>query len=1493
MGVRFGRLRGWACGWVSGVVLGWMATGLGLGQGLHVETHRARARAFLAGRQDGAAAMARARAERSTMVAGGLGGGAAASSILNAAWLPVGPGQVVTPSYGLVTGRVTSLVLDPADSSGDTLYVGTTGGGVWKSTNAAAAGGVQFTPLTDDLPVFSGNAGSTATASLSIGALAMSGGVLLAGTGDTNDATDSYYGSGILRSADGGVTWTLIEQAQGGAGAAHPFAGLGFAGIAFSGVNPQVVVAAVNDAAEGDLVNAASAAAGVKGLYVSQDAGVTWALATVYDGSQPEQLDGVTGTGAASNGATAVVWNAVRKRFYAAVVAHGYYESADGVLWTRMSNQPGTGLTAANCPTLPGKAGSLACPIFRGVLAVAATGDTFALTVDGANRDEGLFRDVCASTGTSCANASAIWGSQIGSSALDTAGVIAQGDYDLTLGTVASGTDTLLFVGTEDLFRCSLAAGCALRNTTNAANGCTNPAGVAPAQHAFAAAGTVVFVGTDGGVYRSSDGVAETGASCSTTDAVHWANLNGGLGSLAEVVGFAQDPVDTATLVAGLGALGTAGTGAAASPWAQVSAGEGGAVAIDPATPADWYVSTGAGVSLARCTKGTACEAADFAAVAIGEAQVLNDAAAVHAAWMLDPELTSDVLVGTCRVWRGPGLGGALWSSANELSRPFGAAGASACPATLPLVRTLGAGGAVSGASAAQSAGSEVLYAGLAGTLDGGGSLGGHVFTTASAQLASGTVVWTDAAKAPVTNDLADANVFNPGGFDVSSVVADAHDATGKTVYATVMGFTGNGVNVPRVYRSVDGGAHWLNVSSNLPGAPANALAVDPNDANTVYVATDAGVFVTTQISTCTTGNCWSVYGVSLPNAPVVGLQAAIGMATGDGRTGELRAATYGRGIWGIPLLTAVSAAAPGLAVSPSSLSFPDTQVGVRSGSVSVTVTNTGNAPLTVSSVITNSDFTQTNTCVGTPVVQGATCTVQVVFAPTAVGARAGVLTVYGNAPGGQATVQLAGNGLQAASVVLTPASATFLPTVVGQASAVQGITISNTGGTAATISSVTVSGDFAVKANTCGSSLASQTGCTVQVAFVPTAAGARTGALAVVDSAGTQTAALTGTGEAAATDSLTPGQLSFAATALNTASATQTVTLVNAGDVALTLIAAQVSSGDFTVVNGCGNSLNGHAQCVLTVGFAPKSLGQQAGVLQVSDQFRTQTVALSGLGVAPAGVSLAPVGGLGFGAVAVGTMSTVQTVTLTNNGGLTLQLAGIAVSGDFMLATGTNTCGATVAPGAACSFGVVFSPGVAGARSGVVTVTSNAAASPQAVALTGTGIDFALTANGLTTQTLTSGGMATYGLLVSSAAGVPGMVALTCTGAPAHATCSVTPVGPALGGTTLITVTVTTGVAASHGMELPWMVRHPEGWLALLVPLGLVGIKRRRWAGVLLTVLLGGAMLGCSTGRTIPGTGTSTTPAVPVTPSGTSTLVVSGTSAGLVRTVNLTLVVQ
>jgi len=1441
-----------------------------------------------------------------------------ATTNLTAAWQPLGPGSVLTAAYGNVTGRVAAIATDPNDLTGNTVYLGTTGGGVWKSTNAAGSlSAVRFAPLTDTLPVFSNNAGSSVVPSLTIGALAVqpqANPVLIAGTGDPNNATDSYYGEGLLRSADGGLTWALIQGSQDGANGMHSFVGLATAGIAFGTATPGIVVAAFTTSAEGAVVGAALVNS-VAGLYYSTDAGLTWQMATIQDGSTIVQTPQPLGTAQVGNAVTSVVWDPVRAKFYAAVRSHGYYSSPDGITWTRLTAQPGTSLTVANCPVGNGGVGSANCPIYRGALAVqAATGDLYALTVDANNLDQGLWQDLCAATSGACANTAPTFANRIDQGALEAGSVstaIPQGSYNLVLSAAASAANgTSLYVGTVDLYNCTFAAGtsvCGLRNTTNVLDGCNAPAQVGGAQHGLATVAQtsgvpLLFLGNDSGLWRSLDGVAETGSVCSASDSTHFDNLNAAIaagGSLGEVVGFAQSPSNSNTLIAGLGANGSAATSAASAltPWPQLSAGEGGYPLIDAATPANWYATIGVGVNLDTCPLGSNCAAANFLPPAtIGAAQVSADNSLMDTPTLLDPALTTSLLIGTCRVWRGAAGNGSAWSNANALSPAMGGATVP-CGLYSPMIRSIAAGGPSVTAANLQNSGSTVIYAGMAGAADGGGAIPGHLFVTKSANTATSTKAWTDISLSTVTNDVSDAHVFNPQHFDVSSIAVDPHDATGGTVYATVMGFL-----VPQLYRSTNFGGSWVNISANLPNSPANSVVVDPNDANTVYVATDAGVFVTQTVLICATSNCWSVLGTALRNSPITSLAAGVNLATGDGRVGLLRAGTYGRGLWQTPLLTATSVSQAAISLSATSLTFATQQVGTQSAAQTITITSLGNTPVVFGSLVIAGDFTETDTCAGQTLAVGTSCSVQILFAPTMIGARTGQLTLYANVAGGQATVALSGSGTTPASVVLTPPVLTFPATIVNQTAASQNIAVSNTGGTIATLSAPALSGntgDFAIHANSCGSTLAASTGCTVTITFTPKANGARSATLSVTDNAGTaaaatQTASLTGIGDAPATDTLTPVALSFASQQIGTNSNSQSVTLTNSGGVPLTLIAASVSAGDFAVVNACGNSLAAHATCAFNVTFSPTAVGARTATLTVTDQFHFQTVALAGTGVAGAGVSLTPTS-LSFPATGVGLTALPQTLTLTNNGGMPLTMSNVVLSPGFVVAL--NSCSSTLTVNASCSLTIVFAPTTAGASAGTLTFTDNAASGVQTTSLSGVGVDFALTSTGATSATVAaSGASVAYALQLSSLAGLSGNVALSCSGAPADSTCVVTPgVGP-LGTTVPVVVTVETAVSAvarNAPPGRPFARTSKAALLALLLPFAIWQRRRFPWlARLLILTCVFGGLSGCGASRTIPASGTGGGGGTP-TPTGTSTLTISASAAGLTHSVSLTLVVQ
>ena len=561
---------------------------------------------------------------------------------------------------------------------------------------------------------------------------------------------------------------------------------------------------------------------------------------------------------------------------------------------------------------------------------------------------------------------------------------------------------------------------------------------------------------------------------------------------------------------------------------------------------------------------------------------------------------------------------------------------------------------------------------------------------------------------------------------------------------------------------------------------------------------------------------------------------------------------------------------------------------------------------MSIAKIAVTGDFAETDTCAGKALSGSASCTVQVTFMPNASGARTGTLTVSGSGAGRQAVTTLSGNGLAPAAIVLDPMSLSFGTVLLGSTSAALNITISNTGGISATLSTFTVSGPFKVAANTCGLSLAGSTGCTVAIVFAPALSGAATGSFVATDSTGTQTAALGGAGASSAIDMLAPLSLSFAPTQLGAVSASQQVTLTNSGDSTLTLIAAQITSGDFVTTNACGPMLPGHSSCIVAVAAAPQHLGTLSGVLTVSDQFRSQTVALSSFGVAPPGVSLSPTGGLTFAATGVSQSSPPQTITLANQNAFPLAIGAIAATGDFSVPAATNACGSTVAPGGSCAFQVVFAPTADGARTGTVSVTDNAANSPQSLPLQGTGIDFAFATDGPTSVTVTSGQSAVFALLFSSDATETGSAALSCAGSPANATCVIEPANPTLGSTSVITVTVETGVSASAAL-FPAGPQKSGTAVVMVLPFAmpLVFFGRRRWrrrgtrtavSPVGRGILIAGLLLasGCGSGRTIPpATITSATPTSTPTPAGTYPITVTATSAGLTRTISLTVIVQ
>jgi Cep192 domain 4/Abnormal spindle-like microcephaly-assoc'd, ASPM-SPD-2-Hydin len=205
----------------------------------------------------------------------------------------------------------------------------------------------------------------------------------------------------------------------------------------------------------------------------------------------------------------------------------------------------------------------------------------------------------------------------------------------------------------------------------------------------------------------------------------------------------------------------------------------------------------------------------------------------------------------------------------------------------------------------------------------------------------------------------------------------------------------------------------------------------------------------------------------------------------------------------------------PGASVSPTSINFKKVLIGHTSAAKTVTLTNTGNATLNISSITISGDYAISNNTCGSQLNAGANCTVGVTFTPTAKGKRTGTLTFTDNAPSGTQTVALTGTGI---SLSANPTTLAFGSVAVGQTSAPQTTTITNVSNVTVTISSIALAGtnpgDYLITNNTCGASLAAGASCSVSVAFKPLVAGSLPANLSIKNNGGSAlTVKLTGKG--------------------------------------------------------------------------------------------------------------------------------------------------------------------------------------------------------------------------------------------------------------------------------------------------------------------------------------------------------------------------------------------
>ncbi|MDA4129008.1 MAG: hypothetical protein OK422_06105 [Thaumarchaeota archaeon] len=445
---------------------------------------------------------------------------ATATSAGTTAWAELGPKPIVKPSatpnyYGTApfSGRITAIAIN--SSNPQTIYVGGAQGGVWKSTD----GGSTWTPLTDSQP------------SLAIGSISISpdGKTLYVGTGEPNHSGDTYSGAGLLKSSDGGRTWTVLG--------ASIFKGSSIAKVLVGPGNPSRILVSTTwgDCCRGFYRDSNQSA---YGIYLSTDEGSTWTPTLASHYTRVSFAD--------------LVVNSTNSNI---IYASGF----NGTVW-RSTNSGSSWsvflhLTSINCLTGTGCRVALATTPTR-------PGSLFAAFSNNHGNLYGIYRDDLSTNQVVPLN-----NPPIPPNTVDPCNK--QCDYDLLMAADPS-TPNVLYFGGVDLF-ISTDGGTTWTDLGGFASG-----GIHPDQHALAFLPTTsdtIFSGNDGGIWKS------------TNRGTTWVNLNSGLG-LTQFESITGEP--SSLLFGGTqdnGCVQYAGT----PSWSLVQGGDGGWTGFEQSNPNIMY----------------------------------------------------------------------------------------------------------------------------------------------------------------------------------------------------------------------------------------------------------------------------------------------------------------------------------------------------------------------------------------------------------------------------------------------------------------------------------------------------------------------------------------------------------------------------------------------------------------------------------------------------------------------------------------------------------------------------------------------------------------------------------------------------------------------------------------------------------------------------------------------------------------------------------------
>jgi uncharacterized repeat protein (TIGR01451 family) len=819
------------------------------------------------------------------------------TSTFGGAWTQIGPNPVVqglrspgAQRFGAMSGRIGALAIRPSNGQ---FILGAAQGGIWLYDARTGT----WSAKTDD------------QTTQAMGALAVApsnDAIIYAGTGEGALSGDSYFGNGVFKSTDGGNTWAKISG-----------------DTYFNGVSMSRIVV---DPADADHVYAAvlRGRGGARrvsppdptkfGIWESKDGGVNWALIQ-------KVKDNFGATDLEMDPQNPLI-------LYSSFWGDAIYKSTDGgKKWKQvMTGLPiadyagaQTRFSIAISHPLPGGSGTLYAGfdwidgaghqpsrVFKSTDGAAS----WAILPAGSPEQESV-ADYCA---TQCFYDNVIEVDPTNPNVVFAAG---QFNYDIGSGGIFRSDDggqTWINLGYDqhpDFHALAF-----------------NPANTAQ-----------VLIGSDGGIWYSNDrGGRPTVAT--PLNGVTWVSLNGTVNPVTSAVtgrsnlaitqftSIATVPQVPARFWGGTQDNGTMRKSTASNSWFDVASGDGGQVLVDHTD--DGVCQFGAfagscfiygtyfGISPYRMTDGGAFF---FNNSYIRNGLDLNDRSDFYVPFFLNQEDPNQLFLGTYRLYRTDNAktanaGDVKWKAISD-DLTTGCTGTAPNGARNCTISAIGVGGG------------EAVYT---------GSLDGLVYVSIDGQV-NDSPTWTrvkdDALpKRPVAGFAVDRSNY-------------------RIAYAAFNGFNGATPGHPgHVFRTLDGGNTWTDISGNLPDTPVNSIVLDPSYPNTLYAGTDVGPFVSYN-----GGTDWSLLGTGVPLVAVDQLDL-------DSSNRLLAAGTHGRGAYKIFDTTA----APALVLSKVDDGKP---VGPSSNIVyTLTLKNEGNAsangvtitdPVPVNTSFVSADFGGTN----------------------------------------------------------------------------------------------------------------------------------------------------------------------------------------------------------------------------------------------------------------------------------------------------------------------------------------------------------------------------------------------------------------------------------------------------------------------------------------------------------------------------------------------------